>query len=326
MNLLNDIYYKKEYIELYLKDKEAVFEYRFEEGEYVFTNLAIKRPISKINDTQLKEIYYDLETAYGYGGIYSNTTDKVFLNKAFSAYSAYCKGEKIIADFSRVHPFNETHKEIKEFFDLYILDRKTVVVDSKLNEEKRWATYPTKIRTILRKCKKELIFRKSEDINTFLALYNETMKKNNADAFYFFDKQYFEKLISNPNIELYEVLIDDIVISATFVLFGEEIGHYHLSANNYEFRKHNANYFILDSLFNIAHQKGKKYFLLGGGRINAADDNLLRFKKKFSPLEKDFYIMGIVHNKEIYSKYCEIWEKTNNSEIRYFLKYRLENE
>jgi hypothetical protein len=323
MNLLDDIYYQKEYISLYLKEGEEIFEFNYTEGDFLFTNLAIKRPIEKIGEIILEEKYFDIETVYGYGGIYSNTDNNLFLQKALEYYKEYCHENQVIADFCRIHPFNSTHKHIKEYYNLHVLDRKTVSVDTTLSNPERWSNYSAKVRNILRKCKRELIVRKSDDIDTFFHLYNKTMQKNNADDFYFFEKVYFEKLLSNQNVELYEVLLNDKVISASFIMYGKEICHYHLSANNYDYKKHNANYFILDSLFDIAHERGIQYFYLGGGRTNQEDDSLLRFKKKFSEIQKDFYIAGIVHNQEIYDKYCKIWDNEKKEEVKYFLKYRL---
>ena len=325
MNLLEDIYYKKEYISLYLKEEEEIFKFNYSEGKFFFINIAIKKPIKKIGKKKLEEKYFDVESAYGYGGIYSNTCDNLFLNKALKKYRQYCIDNRVIADFSRIHPFNSTHHEIKEFYNLHILDRKTIVVDTKISNVERWKNYSAKVRNILRKCKKELIIRKSDDISTFFNLYYETMKRNNADNFYFFDKSYFKKLLSIKGTELYEVVLDNKVISASFIMYGKEICHYHLSANNYDYKKHNANYFILDSLFDIAHERGIQYFYLGGGRTNQEDDSLLRFKKKFAEIQKDFYITGIVHNQKIYDKYCQIWEEKNKQEVSYFLKYRLKS-
>ena len=323
MNLLEDIYYQKEYISLYLKDEEEIFEFNYSQGDFFFINIAIKKPIKKIGEIILEEKYFDIETAYGYGGIYCNTNDDLFLKKALKNYKKYCKDNQVIADFSRIHPFNSTHKYIKEYYNLYVLDRKTISVDTALSNPERWSNYSAKVRNILRKCKRELIVRQSDDIDTFFHLYNKTMHKNNADDFYFFDRSYFEMLLSVKNIELYEVLLNDKVISASFIMYGKDICYYHLSANEYDYKKYNANYFILDSLFDIAHERGMQYFFLGGGRTNQEDDSLLKFKKKFSKIQSDFYIAGIVHNQAIYDKYCEIWEEKNKQEVTYFLKYRL---
>ena len=126
------------------------------------------------------------------------------------------------------------------------------------------------------------------------------MKKNNANNFYFFPKKYYEQLLKNKNIELYTVKKDNILCSAGIFMFGYNFAHYHLSANNYDMRKYNANYFLLDNIFELAKHKGKKFFLLGGGRTNDKNDSLLKFKLKFSSLTKPFYIAGKIYNMEIY--------------------------
>jgi len=324
MNLLKDIYFNKEYVSLYLKEGEEVFEFKYSDNNNVFYNLAIKKPINLIGNIKINEGYYDVETAYGYGGHYCNTNDSEFINKAIEAYSLYCKKNNIIADFSRIHPFNETHFVLNNYYEKLLLDRKTISVDTKLSSEERWGNYPSKLRTILRKCKKELTFRKSTNLEAFIDLYEKTMQKNEAEDFYYFNKSYFEKLIEFEGVELFEVVFDNKIISSSFVLFDAELGHYHLSANDYEYRKYNANYFILDSIFNVAHERGIEQFHLGGGRTNTEEDTLLKFKMKFSSIKKNFFISGKVHNELIYNKYINLWEKQSDKEIKYFLKYRLD--
>ncbi len=323
-NLLNDIYYSKEYISLYLKDNEEIFEFEYREDNCIFYNIAIKRPITKIGNIDIDDEYFDLETAYGYGGFYLNTDDQEFVKIAMEKYKQHCLKEKIIAEFIRFHPWNIFPQEQKEFLDMNIYDRDVVYVDLSLSKEERWKNYASNTRNILRKCEKELVFQKSDNIEAFIELYEKTMDKNNATDFYYFSREYYEQLISNENIKLYEIRQNGQIISMAFFMFSDDLGHYHLSANNYEMRRYNANYFMLDQIFEIARSKGKKYFLLGGGTTTDIDDSLLKFKKKFSSLIKPFYIGGKIYNNEIYSKYKQIWEQQSKEEIRYFLKYRLE--
>jgi lipid II:glycine glycyltransferase (peptidoglycan interpeptide bridge formation enzyme) len=323
-NLLEDIYYKKEYISLYLKPNEEIFEFKYEEDSNVFYNVSIKRAIEKIGNIKLDSKYYDLESVYGYGGIYSNTDDENFINKALALYRNRCKEENIISEFTRFHPFNTTHTLLNDYFDFIAHDRDTVYVDASLSKDERWKYYSSNTRNILRRCYKDLVLRKTTDIESFITLYRATMEKNSAEEFYYFDKEYFKNLLLLDNAELYEVLYEDKVISGSFFIFGEDFGHYHLSANDYEYKKHNANYFILDSIFDISREKGKRIFHLGGGRCNDKDDALLKFKQKFSPLTKEFYIAGKIYNKEIYDRYVKMWESQTDKDIRYFLKYRLE--
>jgi len=324
MNLLNDIYYSKEYISLYLKENEEIFEFEYKEDNFIFYNIAIKRPITKIGNIDIGDGYFDLETAYGYGGFYLNTNNQEFVKNALGKYEQYCLEKKIIAEFIRFHPWNTFPQEQKEFLDMNSYDRDVVYVDLSLSKEKRWKNYASNTRNILRKCEKELVFQKSDNIEAFIELYEKTMEKNNATDFYYFSKEYYEQLINNENIKLYEIRQDGKIISMAFFMFRDEIGHYHLSANDYEMRRYNANYFILDQIFEIAKNKGKRYFLLGGGTTTDINDSLLKFKQKFSSLTKPFYISGKIYNNEIYSKYKQVWEQQSKEEIKYFLKYRLE--
>ena len=322
--LLEDIYYQREYLELYLKKGESIFEFSYEQNESLFYSLAIKRVIKKVGNIKVSENMYDLESVYGYGGFYSSSDDKEFIKKALLSYETECKKQNIISEFIRFHPFNDTVKLLDGYFDFFHHDRDTVYVDCTVSKELRWATYSCNTRNVLRRCEEELTFTRSNDIESFIELYEATMQKNEADDFYFFEREYFEKLLSLEGIALYNVMYKEKIIASAFFMFSQEFGHYHLSANNYEYKKQNANYYILDSIFNLATQKGIKTFHLGGGRTNADKDSLLKFKQKFSKQTKPFYIAGKVYNKELYDRYTALWEEQSSQNIAYFLKYRLE--
>ncbi|MCB9426834.1 MAG: GNAT family N-acetyltransferase [Flavobacteriales bacterium] len=323
--MLQDVYYKKEYVELYLNDGEEVFEFDYQKGEKQFYNIAIKRPITQIGKIKITEGYYDVETAYGYGGAFVNTSDESFISEAIDAYQVYCKKNKVIAEFSRIHPLNEQPFALQEQYTKYWLDRNTIAVDTTIDKEERWVQYASKLRTILRKCQKELTFEKSNNIEGFLELYYKTMDKNNAGEYYYFKKDYFEALLQLKEVELFEVKYGGKTISSGFFMFSGIFGHYHLSANDYAYRNLNANYFLLDSVFDIARAKGVVLFHLGGGRTTAKDDKLFWFKNKFSPLVKNFYIGGKVFMPEKYEQYIKTWEKQFETTIPYFLKYRLDS-
>ena len=85
-NLLQDIYYSDSYISLYLKENEKIFTFEYKEDNNIFINKALKRPILKIGTLNLNDNFYDLETAYGYGGFYTNSDDKQFIKKAMKSY------------------------------------------------------------------------------------------------------------------------------------------------------------------------------------------------------------------------------------------------
>lgn len=326
VNLRNDIYYRSEYAELYLDSSYSLFRFEYRDGDLVFFNLAIKRPIEQIGSAPCSEIYYDLETPYGYGGFFTNCENHDFVEQALSAYRKRCQDERIIAEFIRFHPFNASPCWYKDVFDLLIDDRPVVIVDLSNSTEERWGKYNPKTRNILRKCAKTLVFQEAEDIDKFEDLYTQTMLKNNADDFYFFDREYYQGLLALDGVRLYQVSFGEKVIAMAFFMYGHELAHYHLSANDTNYLKLNGNYFMLDQAFDEARKLGANSFMLGGGRTPDSEDTLLRFKQKFSQRTERFHIAGMVHNREKYMEYVGRWEELNpGNTARYFLKYRLED-
>lgn len=328
IDLLKDIYYQKEYASLYLTKGNTLFEFDYQDGADRFYNLAVKRPIERVGNVVVDDSYYDLETAYGYGGCYSTTADQGFLQKAFDAYSQQCMDERIIAEFVRFHPYNTFPSINSGYLDFFTVDRQTVSIELTVEKEERWSKYSSTTRNILRKAAQILLFRKTDDIDSFMQMYQSTMEKNNANSFYYFPREYYEKLLAMGNVKLFAVEYENNIINMSFVLIGRDLAHYHLSANNINFAKLHGNYFLLDSVCDYIklNHPAVSLFHLGGGRTNLEDDSLLAFKSKFSWIRNDFYIAGKIFNRAIYQKYTEAF-LTVHPEFRsakFFLKYRME--
>jgi len=321
LNLLKDIYYNNEYISLYLQDGEELFDFRYDEGENFLINRTIKRPIVKIGNIIIDDGYYDLESAYGYGGFYTNANDEGFLERAFEVYEKRCHDENIIAEFMRFHPFNKFPIEHKNHLDFNLYDRDVVVVSL---ENDILSSYTSKVRNTIKRATEKVLVQESDNLEKFIELYSETMKKNEATEFYFFDERLFKNLYSIKEVKLYEVLFENEVVAMGFFMEGSDLMHYHLSANSQLSYGLNANYALLYRLSEVAKAEGKSYLVLGGGTTALEDDPLLKFKKKFSKETKSFYISGKIYNREVYDNYLKLWEEQSPENIKYFLKYRLE--
>ena len=261
VDLINDINYTDKYANLYAESEEKVFPFEYKEGDFIFKNMAIKRPITKIGNQICHEGYYDLETPYGYGGFYSNNKDMDFNIRALDKYKEHCKNQNIIAEFIRFHPFNTYPDKFKNFLDMCNYDRDVVVLDLSLSNEDRWKQYSKTTRNILRRCNRQLIFNKTYDIKTFTELYYETMSKNKADKFYFFEKNYFLNLLNLDGVYLYEANYEGNAIAMSFFVYTKTIAYYYLSANKESHVKLNANYFILDNAFKEAKNRKIKFLL-----------------------------------------------------------------
>ena len=127
------------------------------------------------------------------------------------------------------------------------------------------------------------------------------MKKNKASKFYFFDEDYFKKLLNLKGVELYEAKYNNEVIAMSFFIFSE-FAYYHLSANSPMSYKLNANYGLLHVGFEEALKRNIKYFILGGGTTSSEEDTLFKFKKKFSKIIMPFYVGGMIFDRHMYNK------------------------
>jgi len=322
LDLSRDTYYSDEYISLYLSSEDELFSFEYRENDKLFLNKSIKRPIRKIGSLVIADGYFDLETAYGYGGYYTNCNDEQFIRNAIEAYYAKCNKEKIIAEFIRFHPFNDFPQRHDKFLDFNVYDRDVVVCPLDIDI---MSSYRSKVRNTIKRASEKVQFQESKNIDRFIEIYNITMEKNSADDFYFFDTQLFKKLFALEDVQLYEIVSENEIIAMGFFMFGQDLVHYHLSANTDLSYKLNANYVLLNRLLLLAQKLGKKYFSLGGGTTSDSDDPLLKFKKKFSKELRPFHIAGNIFNQEVYDTYNAMWLKQSSSDVKYFLKYRLAN-
>lgn len=311
LNLDQDIYYQREYAELYAVESE-LFEFVFQEKAQSVVFRGLKRRIDQVAGHPVKgKAFFDLETPYGYGGPLSNTTDPAFLQRAFSAYRKHCQAENIVCEFIRFHPFNSLAKK-NELFDMHFEERQVVVVDLSLSQDERRAQYSKTTRNIVKRAAKRLTVSQIDNDNSvFKNMYYQTMTRNQANEFYYFDESYFEKLFRISGVTLIGTQLDDVYASAGYFMCGGELAHYHLSANNNELSKENGNYLLLDAAFDHAKELGCKYMMLGGGRTSSPDDNLFRFKSKFSPIYLPFYIAGLDFLPEKRKELNALWAKSN---------------
>ncbi|WP_022941185.1 GNAT family N-acetyltransferase [Psychromonas hadalis] len=324
IELSEDTYYKCDYSALYTTSGAETFCFEYKEGVHKIIFQSIKRKISEVAGVKIEGDFYDLETAYGYGGPVSNCDDAIFFANAFKAYKHECASQSIVCEFIRFHPFNPLCKH-SELYDFHSQERTVVIVNLELSTEGRWAKYSKTTRNILRKANKKLQrVKESNGLDDFCKLYELTMKKNNASEFYFFQKEYFNQLNNVSGVELLSVELDGETVSTGFFMHGKEIAHYHLSANNSDLLRENGNYALLDYAFENAKEKGCRWMMLGGGRTSDENDSLFKFKTKFSDQVLPFYIAGLDFLPEKRAELNAIWKTNNNdNKLNMFQLYRM---
>lgn len=314
---LQDIYFTSQYHQ-FVKNEAYMFVYESKDdkiGIYPF----IKRPIYYMG---INGRYSDIETVYGYSGPLVNSTDGEFNKEFEAAFLQYCKDDNIVAEFVRFHPLIKNETIFTDNIKV-LHNRKTVALDLTAEIDYIWMNQiSTQNRNVIRKCiKNNLKVVKSDDYKEFISIYLETMEKVGADEFYSFDADYFHKMKEDKSCTLLAVMQEDRMIAAAVFMGYGDYFHYHLSGSRRDALKLSPNNILLWEAIKYAKEQGYKRMHFGGGLTDSMEDNLFKFKSRFSKEYIDFYIGKRVHNDELYHKLIRHWEEEHGRSAKLLLQY-----
>ena len=325
-NESKDIYFTEEYVKLYETEVDSAKCFVYNEGSNYLVFPFLRRQF-EFKGT----IYYDFETAYGYGGPIANTLDLSFISASLKAFFDYCCTHNYVAGFVRFHPLLDNSTCYNKIGKV-TLDRETVSIDLNLSEEEIWLQeIKTKNRSTIKKSiKNNLIFIQDSEFQylpEFIDLYTRTMNKLSADDFYLFDNSYYYKWRENiKDSFLGVVLYKEKIISAAIFFYSKTYGHYHLSGSNVDYLALNPNNFMLWEAAKSMKSLGVKSFHLGGGVNGDPNNSLLEFKSRFSKRRYNFFIGKTIFNNEIYQELCRLWGNNYSEKALLFnnhlLKYK----
>jgi lipid II:glycine glycyltransferase (peptidoglycan interpeptide bridge formation enzyme) len=330
-----DVYFYPEYCRAYQEngDGEPMLFYLEDKSGRV-ANVFLKRDLN--GDKRFsKHIpsgkYYDISSVYGYGGPLVESSDFLETRRSFDReFSAFCKEKSIISDFVRFHCIYGNHKLMEGNYDIENI-RTTVFMDSGKGEEHIWDDLDSTCRNSIHKALNAGITveygRDRELLDKFKELYKQTMDRNNASSYYYFNDRFFDETLEDlrDNSLIFAAKLDGRIIAANIVIFSGEIAHFHFGASDSGFLNLRPNNLLIYEIALWASRNGKKLFHLGGGAIGN-DDNLFKFKKTFSKTNRlQFYIGKKVYNEPVYDELVKIRIQNDsgfNPDTNYFPKYR----
>ncbi|MGB5824674.1 MAG: GNAT family N-acetyltransferase [Proteocatella sp.] len=324
-----DVYYLSGYIKSFQLhgDGEPLLLY-FENKNTKAMNVVMKRDIAKYKHFvgKLEEkLYFDLSTPYGYGGFVIEGDDFQGLNKA---YTNYCTDNNIVSEFVRFHPLLENWKKLNSLYEIIHLGE-TVCLDT-TSQEVIWSNISSKNRNMIRKAKKSGLktywCRDEKIIDSFIEIYNDTMDKDFADSYYYFNKDFYLSILNDLKyhaIWFYTELDGEIAAISIFMFCNGNM-HYHLSASRKEYQKMAPTNLLLYEASSWACENGYTRMHLGGG-LGSEHDNLYKFKKAFNK-EKDteFHIGKKIFENELYQKLVDVRMQDDNYDEKtsFFPSYR----
>lgn len=324
-----DVYYLAEYAMGFEKNgdgKAQLIYFEYEETRAV--QVVLKRDIAYLDI--FKEYieegkYFDFITPYGYGGFLVEGEDYEIL---IHEYEMFCLEQNIISEFVRFHPILKNHKKMEQFYQTEYVGN-TVCIDT-VSEDIIWKNFSSKNRNTIRKAQKSgqnIYWGRDEAIlKEFIEIYEDTMKKNNAKGYYFFNKRLYDSILKDLKqnaIWFYSRYQGEITAMAIF-LYGNGTVHYHLSASREKYRFLASTNLVLYEAAVWASNQGYTKLHMGGG-LGAQEDSLYKFKKSFNREEDLKYFTGKkIYHEKIYNELSElrrnqmIQETSNN----YFPQYR----
>lgn len=321
-----DTYYLSGYVKAFhLHGDGEPLLFHYEKNGTRGINVVMKRDVAKDKHFRglLEEnTWFDLSTPYGYGGWLVEGTDTESL---MAAYGAWCRRNGIISEFVRFHPLLKNHEGLETFYDVIPLGE--VVTMDLSSPETVWNNIVSKNRNMIRKAQKNGIViyngRFPELYETFREIYNGTMDKDQADAYYYFAPEFYDSVLKDlpHNAQVFYGVLDGKIIAASIMLACNGRMNYHLSGSLREYARLAPTNLLLYEAALWGCANGCKTLYLGGG-VGSGEDNLFKFKRAFyrgDDLHR-FHIGKKIFDRARYDALVE--KRTQLPEGGFFPRYR----
>ena len=273
--------------------------------------------------------YFDCTSAYGYCGPvgsqdlanFSNDEIAFFWAETFSFFVS----SKIIAAFSRLHPLIPHASLFDQAGQVKDINQ-TVSIDLRITEEEQKKQYRKSNKSELNQLRRKgyIVEEASDnhDIDEFIKIYHETMRRVNASENYFFTSAYFYKFLRNSCFKSKLLLAkkDGKVAAGAIFTITKSIMQYHLAATTEEFIKDTPMKLVLDTARLEGNALHLDFLHLGGGVGGNDNDSLFKFKSGFSDYRNQFQIWQAVIDQEVYDDLCSQANADQNSS--FFPLYR----
>lgn len=272
--------------------------------------------------------FFDCTSVYGYPGpIFNKATYEEDFIVFQQCLESYFLSKKVISVFSRLNPFIENQENTLQTLG-YIEELGDVVnIDLTKDIDLQRQLFSKTTKRYLNKSRRICYTKKSqseEDILTFIDLYYENMDRVNAKKSYYFDKEYFLKMIQSKEFKteiIYAVLQEtDEIISAAMMMKTNNIVQYHISGTRNDYLHLTPIRLLLDEIRIEGTQENYKYFNLGGG-LGSEHDSLFNFKASFSKDYKKFKVWKYIVDENLYDELTSL-KNIKKDEINFFPIYR----
>ena len=279
-----DVYWLSGYVKafkLHGDGEPLLFHYEDEKARGI--NVVMKRDVADdphFNGTLEHGRFFDFSSPYGYGGWLIEGEERTEL---FKVYDHWCEKHGVISEFVRFHPVIANHAWA-DAYEVVPLGQ-TVAMDLSLPEV-IWANIISKNRNMIRKAQKSGIKiyngRFPDIYHVFRDIYNGTMDKDHAEAYYYFNEQFYESVLNDlpQNAQVFYADLDGKVIAASIMLATNGRMNYHLSGSLKDYACLAPTNLLLYEAALWGCSNNCQTLYLGGG-VGSGEDSLFKFKRSF---------------------------------------------
>jgi hypothetical protein len=231
--------------------------------------------------------FADVGTPMGYGGPVVGGADPpaaAFLD----AYERWCAEHRVVATFARLHPVLANHRVVEGRWHLEHIGHSIGWRLEGRGADELIAGMGSHHRRVVRKARAagvDVSFVESPgDLEEFVTLYEETMRRREASPFYFFPEAYWQQLLDELGDALVRVdaHVEGELAASIVCLASQPLLHYHLGASSERGQALGANHLLFTETAVWASGGGFARFHLGGG-VGGFEDSLYEFKRRFDP-------------------------------------------
>lgn len=248
----------------------------------------------------------DLTSAYGYGGpAVAGAPDLAAVGRALDEWA---RANRVATTFLRLHPLLGNQAHVPPQAQLVPLGA-TVAWRLDAHDDLRAAMHSHHRRAANKADRAGVDVRITvapPDLDAFRALYDVTMTRQQAAAYYFFPAAYWQALLDDPggDLVLVDGVVDGEVVASLLCLADDRSLHYHLGATADAARNIGASNRLFLAAAEWARDRGLTRFHLGGGVGADTTAPLFVFKHRYDPASEPlpFHIAKWVHDPQLYRR------------------------
>ncbi len=234
--------------------------------------------------------YNDVTSVYGCPGPVASTRDiSADTKERFAAaLDEFLRHNHVVSAFTRLSPVLENAHILRACGETVDMGP-TVSVDLTLPRDVQYARYRRSHRQDISQLKDmgfTCIEAGKEALDGFLRAYTETMDRNGAEEYYYFDRSYFEYLLDEMPRYAHLFVVRDRtrVVSGMIALSCNGIVQGHLGGTLNDYVRLAPMKLAYDGVRSWANDIGARLFHMGGG-IAGKNDSLLQYKRGFGKQE-----------------------------------------